>query len=25
VGGDNYYGALDQRIEAITFKLKVED
>lgn len=24
VGGDNYYGQVDQRIEAITFKLKIE-
>ena len=24
VGGDNYYGQLDQRIEAITFRLKLE-
>jgi hypothetical protein len=24
VGGDNYYGQVDQRIEAITFRLKLE-
>ena len=24
VGGDNYYGQVDQRIEAITFRLKME-